>query len=334
MPIIVACPGCGAKLNAPDSAAGKKVKCPKPGCGTVMAVPAPLPLDEDEPEQAPPPKPRKVAAARVDDDEDDRPRKKSRRDDDEEDEDDRPKSKRRRDEDDDDDDWKRKKKKRRQAAGGLSPGVIVAIAVGGLLVLGGIGYGVYALVSKKSDSASGGSGGGGGGGTKAAVPAGWVEYKSESDKFKAYFPETPQAITLPGGGAGGVAAVESVGMHMMNPKKGAGPLLGVIVLKFKPGTSAADKERAMAVFRQGMGKKGDSKISEPRSVTWAGQSAQELTIEDASRPNTKTGGKGAGVMRYMTTDTAAYIAIIGTENAGRAKPEEESGFFDNFELLK
>jgi hypothetical protein len=29
MPITVSCPGCGAKLNVPDTAAGKKVKCPK-----------------------------------------------------------------------------------------------------------------------------------------------------------------------------------------------------------------------------------------------------------------------------------------------------------------
>jgi DNA-directed RNA polymerase subunit RPC12/RpoP len=31
------CPGCGKKLNVPESAAGKKVRCP--GCKTVVAVP-------------------------------------------------------------------------------------------------------------------------------------------------------------------------------------------------------------------------------------------------------------------------------------------------------
>ena len=36
MPISVQCPGCKAKLNAPDSAAGKRVKCPK--CQTPVAV--------------------------------------------------------------------------------------------------------------------------------------------------------------------------------------------------------------------------------------------------------------------------------------------------------
>ncbi len=40
MPIPITCPGCSARMNAPDAAAGKKVKCPK--CQTVLAVPAPV----------------------------------------------------------------------------------------------------------------------------------------------------------------------------------------------------------------------------------------------------------------------------------------------------
>src|SRR5262245_26890235 len=109
MPISVVCPQCGAKLNAPDSAAGKRVKCPK--CQTAMLVPEPLPaspefevVDEAEAEPVQPKKPvakpRAVkAVAEVDDDEDDRPVAKPRAvkavaevDDDE---DDRPRAKRR-----------------------------------------------------------------------------------------------------------------------------------------------------------------------------------------------------------------------------------------------
>ena len=40
MPIATACPGCKSRLNAPDAAAGKRVKCPK--CATVIEVPAPV----------------------------------------------------------------------------------------------------------------------------------------------------------------------------------------------------------------------------------------------------------------------------------------------------
>ena len=38
MPIQISCTGCQSKLKAPDTAAGKKIKCPK--CQTVVPVPA------------------------------------------------------------------------------------------------------------------------------------------------------------------------------------------------------------------------------------------------------------------------------------------------------
>jgi hypothetical protein len=48
MPITVACPSCRKTLKAPDTAAGRKVKCP--GCGTALAIPAlqkdPTPFDD------------------------------------------------------------------------------------------------------------------------------------------------------------------------------------------------------------------------------------------------------------------------------------------------
>lgn len=40
MPIPVACPSCGKQLQAPDSAAGKRAKCP--ACGNVFAIPEPV----------------------------------------------------------------------------------------------------------------------------------------------------------------------------------------------------------------------------------------------------------------------------------------------------
>ncbi len=61
MSILVACPDCKARVTAPDSAAGKRVKCPD--CQCVMILP-----EVDDP-------PRKRPAPRHDED-DDRPRKK------------------------------------------------------------------------------------------------------------------------------------------------------------------------------------------------------------------------------------------------------------------
>ncbi len=54
MPTVV-CPSCSASLRAPDSAAGKRVKCPK--CTSTIEVPAdelPPVLEEDFTEEAPP----------------------------------------------------------------------------------------------------------------------------------------------------------------------------------------------------------------------------------------------------------------------------------------
>ncbi len=50
MALIVLC-ACGTRLRPPESAAGKKVKCPK--CGGAVAVPAPAPQGDDVDEEAP-----------------------------------------------------------------------------------------------------------------------------------------------------------------------------------------------------------------------------------------------------------------------------------------
>ena len=45
MPISVTCP-CGKKLNAPDTLAGKRAKCPV--CKELVEIPEPLEVIEDE----------------------------------------------------------------------------------------------------------------------------------------------------------------------------------------------------------------------------------------------------------------------------------------------
>ena len=105
MSIAVVCSKCSAKLSAPDSAAGKRVKCPK--CQNAIAVPQALPAEpefevvEDEPQPAKKPatKPKVKAVVELDD-EDEAPRTKRRVNDDDED-DDQPKKKKRRNRDDD-----------------------------------------------------------------------------------------------------------------------------------------------------------------------------------------------------------------------------------------
>jgi LSD1 subclass zinc finger protein len=97
MSIAVVCSKCSAKLNAPDGAAGKKVKCPK--CQTALVVPdavaSQFEVVEDEPPAVTRPagKPARVKAA-ADDDDDDRPRRKRGSQEDEDNED-RPRKKKR-----------------------------------------------------------------------------------------------------------------------------------------------------------------------------------------------------------------------------------------------
>src|SRR5262245_573771 len=139
MPIIISCPGCPTKLSAPDGAAGKHVRCPK--CGAITPVPAFIPVEEVPVVEAaiapqkPKPKPFKA------DEDEEPPRKKKPQEDEEE----RPRKKKRRAYDDDDDyEHDHPRRKSRRAAGGGS-GMIIVITLGGLLLLGGIGLGIYLL---------------------------------------------------------------------------------------------------------------------------------------------------------------------------------------------
>jgi hypothetical protein len=147
MPISVTCNGCQAKLNAPDAAAGKRVKCPK--CGGVISIPAavapeyevvedaspapakarkPQMVDEDEKPRAKKPrveddeKPRKKAARA--DDEDERPRKKKAA---VEDDDEKPRRRKARDESDEDDARPRNKKGKKGGMVGLVIGLVVML---------------------------------------------------------------------------------------------------------------------------------------------------------------------------------------------------------------
>lgn len=111
MSIAVVCPGCDARLNAPDAAAGRTVKCPK--CKAPMRVPEPA-------EPAEEPKPVNSMATGG---EEDRPRRKRPAADEEED--DRP-----------------RKKGKKPAKSGAPVGLIVG-AVAAVLLLGGGGFAAY-----------------------------------------------------------------------------------------------------------------------------------------------------------------------------------------------
>lgn len=319
--LVVPCPKCTAKLAAPESAVGKQIRCPK--CGAIATVPNIIPAEEVpvvEAKVAAKPKPKPVQAEA--DDEDERPRKKSRRDEeeDEADEDDRPRRKKKRyvDEDDDYDHDRRKKRPRRKSGGG---GALVAgLIVGGLLlVCVGIGIAVYAFSGKGSFLAK-----------KSPVPPGWEEYRYPQDGFKLYAPKgvshTSEANSgfRPGqfGGAGpwfgenefgNLPPVERIAF-LNSTTWNESPQVMVYVIKFRDRlpSSVRDAFRRAPTNAQFGG-------MEMRTVKWLGQDAMEQ-----AHTNSAT--------RVVYTDRYAVIATISGPNMGRAKPEEEAAFFDNFEL--
>lgn len=151
MPIAVLCGNCNAKLNAPDAAAGKKVKCPK--CATVLQIPAPEPEPDfevvDEPAPTPKAKPKAPAIPKpvlLDEsegmDEEDAPR---------------PPAKKKKPvvlaEDDDEDEAptpKKKKGKKQPAAKSSSLPLLIG---GGILGLALVGFLVYWFVLREPDVA-------------------------------------------------------------------------------------------------------------------------------------------------------------------------------------
>jgi hypothetical protein len=315
MPIIVACPRCGTRLSAPESAAGKHVKCPKPGCGTIAEVPEFVAAEEVPVVEAtltqPEPKPK-----RRDEDDDGQPRKRSRRDE-TEDEDDRPATRRERRRDDDDDDYEFDHRRRRRRKSGMGAGAIVAIVLGGLVVLGGVGVGVYALASKKSGSDAD-SGSGPGSARRTSPPAGWQQFTFPDDGFRAYFAQPPRVIKSSDGQfdfppiAG--RRPESFTLYLA-PQKGPGTVAEVVVLRFIA-SHPLDRDALIYQLRKQNGE------VEDRPVTWLGHSGYEVTAQ-----------RGQVAARIVLIDKTLYMATLASLSAP-VTAQEKSGFFDNFELLK
>lgn len=174
MPIPVQCPKCSARLNAPDAAAGKKVKCRN--CQAVLVVPkaaesSDFEVVEDDPPKKPqdaPAVPAKSSAkpARDKDEEEEqeqeeqeekeekgaRPRKKApARAADEDDKDDEDK-----DDKDKDEKPRKKQKQKKKKEQRKSPALLIGVAVLGVLLLAGGAVGIW-YATRSPDKPSGGA---------------------------------------------------------------------------------------------------------------------------------------------------------------------------------
>jgi predicted Zn finger-like uncharacterized protein len=189
MPFPIDCPECDARLQVPDTLAGKRVKCKK--CGESFLAKRPADRDDDDEEDAP-----ARARRRIDDEEDDRPRGRRPRDD-VEDEDERPR-KRARDEDDDEDEprpRKKGKKKKKQTPVFL----FVAIGLGALAFIGGaVGLIVYLTGDKKPDTpvaqgapSEAANATDGQAGKDGGITAPWSVHYDAVGRFRIKFPHQP-----------------------------------------------------------------------------------------------------------------------------------------------
>jgi hypothetical protein len=349
MSIPVVCPNCSAKLNAPDSAAGKRVKCPK--CQTGMVVPEPLPeaspfevVDDPQPAAKAAPKvagrPRAAVKAEADD-EDDRRRK------------------RRRDEDDEDDDRPKKKKKKaaadnsmliRNVVGGVLLVVLVAVA----------GYVFYdrAQKAKEEDTAGSSNAGGSqtppaeiplpgapvgvGGGPRPKGPVGPIGPAGPGGnpvgKKPIGTPGQPTTLTSPKG-----FKVTFPGPYQSeDPPEEVRKKLGVPLtvhgsvdlnagLVFLAGTAefpvaaSADEKKELVgrIVNTVIEDDGKTPLTSRKNVTVGGQTWEELT--------TKEVGGGTAVSRVLQTDQRVYVLAV-LSFGGTPPAEAVKKFFDSFEL--
>jgi hypothetical protein len=280
----------------PDSAAGKYTRCPLPSCGTIIPVPAAV-VDAVLVENTPKPKPRPVLA----DVDNDQPRKKRRR--------------------DDGDDDSPPRRRRRRSRGGWNAGpalAIVAMVIFGVALVGGVGYGVYALIGKKSGSDSA---------KTTRPPRGWREYSYPEDGFKASFPAAPEITREEEPGPvpfGPLAGISAMCRYRSRGGPGAAEVM-VMVGRIPASLPQADRDRLVAEFRRIV----QAEFTRPpqmKTVTWLGQQVIELSGDEAT-------------VRVVATETAVYLAGISAQASDghtvvRADPNKEKAFFDNFVLLR
>ena len=166
------------------------------------------------------------------------------------------------------------------------------------------------------------------GGSKG-LPSGWKEYSFNKDKFKAAFPDPPEVKDM--GHMAQLPRGASATGYIAKLGEGSGGVF-VVALQIPMDFSVAQKDFLMGEFRRGMtsgaSKRNNVRLSQPRQVTWAGQKAEEVTMEE-----TGPGKSGGAVIRYMITEGGGYIAFVGTDT-GRLSSDIENAFFDSFRLLK
>ncbi len=332
MPIRVLCPSCSSTVNAPDSAAGKRAKCPK--CQAVMLLPEAEPAEEefDVVDEPVPPK-------RSRGDEDDRPVKKTKSsrkivvEEEDEDEDDiRPKKKSRRREDDDEDDRPRKKGQKKKAGPPL--GLLIGGGVALLLLLAG---GTYFLFFTGGDA-------------NPANPKerevakakaiNWVPFSAPDGSYSTAFPEgapteeTLESLARQSGNKNANPEDVKRGMEMM---KAIGVVMTgwsrthenhkylVMVISVPP--AMAKQMTPDAIMKQGQ-QQGSDKIMAESDFSFGGLEGKEVLSRDQNRNVWQ-------LLRFgSATPGKIVVLMVETEAELKADNANAKAFFEKFQWKK
>jgi hypothetical protein len=322
MSFTTACPNCDARLQAPDTVEGKRVKCKK--CGEAFVA---RPLDDEGDDRPARGSARPEARSRrpVRDDDEERPRRSSARAarpaNDEED-DDRPR--RRREEDEDADEPRAKKKRKKKKAAGPPVLLFVLIGVAALVLIGGaVGAFLYFSDDKTKDNpvakTGPGAGGPGGPGPGAALTAGWVDHHDPNGRYRVRFPTAPRSQSVTNQTPAGPV---SVTMFM------SGGQSEVFVSGQQPVPADRMGLSDEQLLEQGMGMaraqgKGAA-IGDVRPINYQGFAGRELVINPP-------GKKGALIMRLILAKDRLVFLMAGGDGATADTPRVKA-FFESLKI--
>jgi hypothetical protein len=319
MSFTTACPNCDARLQAPDTVEGKRVKCKK--CGDAFVA---RPLDDD-----PPPRSAAKSRPRRDEEDEDRPRRSTtaarRSNDDDYEDDDRP---RRRSRDDDEDEPRRPRKKGRKKAAGPPVLLFVLLGVGALVLLGAIAFGAYWFLSgdtpkdnpvARGGAAAGGPGGpvGGGGG----AVAGWVDFAEPAGRFRVKMPQRPRApITqrqqLPNG------EQTEIRMH---PAESAGEVFMVGHVNMPAAAAGAPADAILDGAVEGGQFRSKGAVLRSKSpITFQGFPGREAVLEFP-------GKRGSLVLRVILANNRMIMMIAAGDTVSAGSPKVR-GFFESLRI--
>jgi hypothetical protein len=329
MPFTVACPNCGTKLTAPDSARGQKVRCKK--CDEKFLA---SPGDDED---ARPARPLTTAARSYGDtDEDEAPPRKPksrRRTDDDEDDEDFTAPRRRSDDEDDESSGKGKKAKKKKKGKG-PPVLPIVMGVAGTLLIAVVGLVIYYAIPKSEKPPDGPvapeikplPGFEGGVDLTNPQPKGptgppkvdlaWIDYTPPDGTFTAKLPKEPTVTNPTIQGPNGQITANLYTADTVQ-------VLATVIVFELPGVQAGEPAAEQALDKAAnllVQRLSGAKLVGKKAITYQGNPAREVGVDT---------GEGGGTARLFLANGRVYGLVFAAKST---KPDAAAvrTFFDGF----